>query len=87
MYRVELSRNAKRFFERANASLQRRLDRCFDQLKSEPREGGSIKQLAGRLAGRYRYRVGDYRVIYRIDEPQQTVLVLKIAHRSEAYEQ
>jgi mRNA-degrading endonuclease RelE of RelBE toxin-antitoxin system len=29
--------------------------------------------------------VGDYRVIYRIDEPEQTAFILKIAHRNEAY--
>jgi mRNA interferase RelE/StbE len=86
MYHVELSRDARRFFERANASLQRRLDRCFDKLKGEPRDGGSIKQLKGKLAGRYRYRVGDHRVIYRIDDGQAAVFVLKIAHRSEAYD-
>ena len=86
MYSVELSRDAKRFFERAEAALQRRLDRCFDKLKADPHGGGNIKQLAGNLAGRYRYRVGDYRVIYRIDDPQQAVHVLKIAHHSEVYE-
>jgi mRNA interferase RelE/StbE len=80
-----LSRDARRFFERANASLQRRLDQCFDQLKIDPRGVGNIKQLKGTLAGCYRYRVGDYRVIYRIDEQGQAVSVLKIAHRSEAY--
>jgi mRNA interferase RelE/StbE len=85
MYHVELSRSARRFFERANATLQRRLDGCFDKLKAEPHEGGSIKRLTGKLAGRFRYRVGDHRVIYRIDEEEVKVFVLKIAHRSEAY--
>ncbi len=85
MYHVELSRDARRFFARADASLQRRLDRCFDRLKVESREAGNIKQLAGNLAGRYRYRVGDYRVIYRADDQKRAVLVLKIVHRSEAY--
>ena len=85
MYHVELSRDARRFFERANATLQRRLDRCFDQLKVEPRTGNA-KPLKGKLAGHYRSRVGDYRVIYRIHDGQSLVGVLKIAHRSEAYE-
>ena len=85
MYRVELSRDAKRFFERASATLQRRLDQCFDRLKVDPRGAGNIKRLGGNLAGAYRYRVGDYRVIYRIDDRKQVVAVLKIAHRSDAY--
>lgn len=86
MYHVELSRDARRFFERASAAFQRRLDRCFDQLKVEPRDAGNIKPLTGKLKGHYRYRVGDYRVIYRIDEKQQFVAVSKIAHRSAAYD-
>jgi mRNA interferase RelE/StbE len=85
MYRVELGRESRRFFERAGASLQRRLDKCFDRLKVDPRIGGSVKPLAGKLRGYYRYRVGDYRVIYRIDEQKQTVFVMRIAHRNEAY--
>ena len=86
MHSVALSKDARRFFERADASLQRRLDRCFDRLKVEPHYGGNIKPLKGNLAGSNRYRVGDYRVVYRIDDPQQMVHVLKIAHRSEVYE-
>jgi mRNA interferase RelE/StbE len=86
MYKVELSRDAKRYFERANALLQRRLDRCFDHIKVNPRGAGNAKRLGGNLSGHYRYRVGDYRVIYRIDDSQQIVFVLKIAHRSEVYE-
>ena len=86
MYSVSLSKDARRFFERSDAALQRRLDRCFDRLRVEPHNGGNIKPLKGSLVGRYRYRVGDYRVVYRIYDPQQTVHVLKIAHRSEVYE-
>lgn len=86
MYNVELSRDAKRFFERAAATLQRRLDKCFDQLKTNPRDAASAKPLGGNLKGIYRYRVGDYRVIYRVDDEHQLVFVLKIAHRSAAYD-
>jgi mRNA interferase RelE/StbE len=86
MYKVELSREARRFFERAAATLQRRLDKCFDQLKANPRNAAAAKPLAGKFKGLYRYRVGDYRIIYRVDEQRRMVFVLRIAHRSEAYD-
>ena len=86
MYSVQLSRDARKVFERASASLQRKLDRCFDHLKIDPRKHSNVKPLKGTMAGHYRYRVGDYRVIYRIDETKSEVFVLKIAHRSAAYE-
>jgi mRNA interferase RelE/StbE len=43
------------------------------------------KQLRPPLADRHSARRGTYRVIYRIDDQQQTVTVLTIMHRSDAY--
>jgi mRNA interferase RelE/StbE len=86
MYKVDLSAKAQKFYGKADLPLARKLARCFEQLEQDPRQHSNIKQLKGGLAGCYRYRVGDYRVIYRIDDAQQLVAVLKIAHRSEAYE-
>ena len=42
--------------------------------------------LARKLAGRFRYRIGDWRVVYRIDDRAREVHVLVIARRSEVYE-
>ena len=85
MYKVDLSAKAQEFYRKADKPLARKLARCFEQLEQEPRGASNAKLLRGNLAGHYRYRVGDYRVIYRIDEPQRLVAVLKIAHRSKAY--
>lgn len=85
MYEVVLSETARRFFESAPASLQRRLDRCFDQLRNEPRRHRNITALKGTLAGYYRYRVGDYRVVYSINDDNQIVIVAAIADRKDVY--
>jgi mRNA interferase RelE/StbE len=85
MFRVELSRDAERFFAEAERSLARKLARCFRQLEQEPRRHRNITPLKGDLAGLFRFRVGDYRVIYAIDDQRQVVEVSKIAHRREAY--
>ncbi len=85
-FTVVLSHRAIRFFERADAPLQRRLDRCFDQLKLNPRRHSNIKVLSGDYAGFFRYRVGDYRVVYAVNDPAQTVEIILIAHRREVYE-
>jgi mRNA interferase RelE/StbE len=86
MYKVDLSKKTQNFYKNADRPLARKLARCFEQLERDPRKHNNIKPLSGKLAGHFRYRVGDHRVIYRIDEPKKTVVVLKIAHRSEAYE-
>jgi mRNA interferase RelE/StbE len=85
MYDLALSPRATRVFEDAPASLQRRLDRCLRQLREDPRRRPQIKALSGPLHGYWRYRVGDYRVVYRIDDAQLTVWVDSIAHRREVY--
>ena len=86
MFEVMLSPEAEAFFALADRPLARKLQRCFAQLETDPRRHNNIKRLAGEFAGKLRYRVGDWRVIYRIDDAAERVLVLSIAHRSEIYE-
>lgn len=86
MYEVILSPDAQRVYADADPVLARKLARCFERLEAEPRSGNNVKRLSGTWAGYLRYRVGDWRVIYRIDEPRAAVRVLVIAHRKEAYE-
>lgn len=51
----------------------------------DPRSEG--KALTGNLAGVWRYRVGDYRILCDIDNGRLVVLVVDVAHRREAYRQ
>jgi mRNA interferase RelE/StbE len=73
-------------YANADPPLAKKLARCFSQLETDPRHHANIKILKGNLSGLHRFRVGDWRVIYRIDEMHLAVLVLAIAHRSEVYE-
>ena len=84
-YFVAISIDAQSFFESSPASLQKKLDRCFDILKVTPRKHPNIKALKGLLSGYWRYRVGDYRVVYGIDDELNKVTVILIAHRSKIY--
>lgn len=86
MYEVRLSPQAKQFYRKADKPLAQKLARCFEQLEQTPRDHPNAKPLKGNLAGQFRYRVGDYRVIYRVEEQQVLVMVLKIAHRGRSYD-
>jgi mRNA interferase RelE/StbE len=86
MYRVELSREAQKFFERCDMTISKKLARCFAALERNPRTGNNIKALKGYFAGSYRYRVGDLRVVYTIDDRAVVVYVITIAKRSDVYE-
>jgi mRNA interferase RelE/StbE len=54
----------------------------IDALALDPRPPGSEK-LSG--LDRYRLRVGVYRILYEIEDAVLTVLVVKVAHRRDAY--
>ena len=85
MYELMLTHEAQKFYERADSSLVYRLHRCFDHLRQNPYEHPNIKRLRGHLAGHFRYRVGDWRVVYEVNEEERAVTILLIVHRSKAY--
>ena len=58
---------------------------AIDKLAMQPRPPG-CKKLKGSADSLWRVRVGDYRVIYKVDDPILIVEVRKIGHRREIYE-
>lgn len=82
-YRIEFAPRADRQFKALERSLQVRLGRRIDGLAENPRPQG-IKKLAGE-EDLYRLRVGDYRIIYQIQEKRLLVLVVGVGHRADVY--
>jgi len=83
-YRVTLAQSAKKELEHLRNPLQKRVASALQALSLNPRARG-CRKLSGHEA-KYRVRVGDYRVIYEIDDVRSTVWVSHIRHRSEAYD-
>jgi len=82
-YEVTLASSAEREIKALPKSVQGRVERMIDSLRSNPRPRGAIK-----LKGRediYRIRVGDYRIIYTIKDKKRLVDVSYVRHRSRAY--
>jgi mRNA interferase RelE/StbE len=86
MFKLALSREASRFYERCDKPAARKLARCFAALEQDPRGGNNVKPLQGQFAGAYRYRAGDLRVVYTINDLTVTVFVITIANRKDVYE-
>ncbi|HLU82720.1 MAG TPA: type II toxin-antitoxin system RelE/ParE family toxin [Trueperaceae bacterium] len=82
MYRLEFRPAAIRALRQLDAVSASRVRGAIALLASEPRPPGSRK-LSGRDA--YRVRVGDYRIIYTIDDPKRIVVVVLIGHRKDVY--
>ncbi|GAP98144.1 type II toxin-antitoxin system RelE family toxin [Leptolyngbya sp. NIES-2104] len=85
MYEVNLHPDAQEFYINADKALAKKIARCFENLEQSPRSHPNIKTLKGEYSGYFRYRIGDYRVIYAVDDERLQVSVVAIAHRSEAY--
>lgn len=86
MYNIVLSAESEKIYVSATESLAKKLARCFEQLEQNPRFHPNIKPLKGNLLGYYRYRIGEYRVVYEIDDTTNQVIVTTISHRSKVYE-
>ena len=85
MYEVSMTRKAQKFYEKASDELAVQIDDCIDNLSQNPYKGADIKKLKGNYLGYWRYRIGNYRVIYLIEEEKKNIAIFLIAHRKEAY--
>jgi len=86
MYKVVLLPKAEKTFGRAEAPLARKLAGAFKLLEVDPLRHPNIKPLTGPLKGFFRFRAGDYRIVYQVDPDKPTVYVVRIVHRKEAYQ-
>lgn len=82
-YRVLLGSAAERDRRKLPPEIRSRITQALLALEREPRPSG-VAKLSG-AANSWRIRIGDYRILFEVDDEVQTVLVLRIAHRREAY--
>jgi mRNA interferase RelE/StbE len=83
-YSLEIKSSAQRELNRLDDPVFHRIDQKIIGLAEEPRPAGCVKLKGYR--DQWRIRVGDWRVIYTIDDQRQVVSITRVAHRSEAYE-
>ena len=83
-YYVAIASSAEKELKKLPGQLIARLVPRLENLASNPRPSGCKKLRGG--DGEWRIRVGDYRVVYTIDDAKLLVEVTRIRHRSEVYE-
>ncbi len=82
MFRLELTRRAEKELRRLPTGLQGRIAKAINGLLASPRPPGS-KKLRGVEA--YSLRVGEYRIVYLVDDTQRLVTVVRVKHRRDVY--
>jgi mRNA interferase RelE/StbE len=87
LWTVEFDDRARRELRKLDLKIQQDI-LCYLRERvngsADPRQFGKLLRM--NLAGLWRYRIGDYRLICRIEEHRFVVLVLKVGHRRKIYE-
>ena len=84
MYKVAYLDSIKEDLKKLDKAVVKKIiSRIETYLAQDPK--GLGKPLKGDFQGYWRYRWGDYRVIYRIAEQEILIIVLRISHRKEVY--
>jgi mRNA interferase RelE/StbE len=83
-YSITFARSARKELEALPNSLIIRIFSKIEALSIEPRPSG-CRKLQG-FTNLWRIRIGDYRVIYSIDDKTETIDIVAVRHRREAYE-
>lgn len=83
MYRLRLKRTAEADLDGLPRPLFDRINERILALREEPRPVG-VRKLQGGVEG-WRIRVGDYRIIYQIDDGARTVTIIRVRHRRDVY--
>ena len=84
-YKVLLSPHAAKAHQKFDPSIKPQIQSGIDALGRNPIHGSKIKRLKGRLSEYYRYRVGDYRIVYTVNQKNRLVFVDYIQHRKDVY--
>lgn len=82
-YAIEIEINAARQLRKIQNPALARLNAKILSLAIEPRPDGVVK-LTG--SGGYRVRVGDYRIVYTIEDSIRVVSIVRVSHRSNVYQ-
>ncbi len=83
---IKYSKRAERQLERLDAEVAARIRRFMvERITPSIQPRVFAKRMTGPYEGRFRYRVGDYRVICSIEDQTLVVYVIELGHRREVY--
>lgn len=86
MYFVDISQRAQKFLDKLDSHIRERIEKTLKRLENNPVP--SDAKFIGRENGDkiFRYRIGDYRALYSINENKKIILVIKIDKRPRVYD-
>ncbi len=85
MYEIRLTTQAKRVYAHLGDEEILRINKVFLSLEKGIFQHNNIKMLKGTLSGYLRYRMGAWRIVFRIDRVNQIVVIESLTTRGGAY--
>ena len=82
IYSITIKVGAAKALAKLDAPQGMRLIEVIDKLTTNPTAGSVLK---GEFTGLRRIRIGDYRIVYEVQNEQLVILVVRVAHRGEVY--
>lgn len=86
-WKVELSKDSIKYLKKLNKKTSQRLLTSLEALETpeNPLSHKDVRPLVGKLRGFYRFRVGEFRLIFKLDSAQKRIGILSIIPRGNAY--
>lgn len=81
-YSLSIKQSAAKALAKIEGEDRQRIINAIDLLKTNPAAGSVLK---GEFSGLRRIRVGNYRVVYEVQDEKLVILVIRIGHRREVY--
>jgi mRNA interferase RelE/StbE len=86
-FKIAETKEFKKNIKKIDKSIYNKIKNIvYPQLRKNPFFGTNIKKLKGEFDGVYRYRVGNYRLFYVVENDKVLVIVTSISHRQSAYD-
>jgi mRNA interferase RelE/StbE len=82
-YRIRVSRRVAKQIEKIPPRDRTRVDTAILRLEEDPRPP-DVEKLTG-ANNVWRIRVGSFRIVYTVDDPSESVEILRVAHRRDVY--
>ncbi|OGC10088.1 hypothetical protein A3J90_04085 [candidate division WOR-1 bacterium RIFOXYC2_FULL_37_10] len=83
-YKILVTSKAKKDFKKIDHFQIKRIDSAILNLENNPYPQG-VKRLIAQDLSQFRIRVGDYRILYDVDEKNKAIIIFRIGHRKDIY--
>lgn len=86
-YKISFTEDALAQFSALDKPVKVRIDKVITKLAALENPKDRLLPLSATLAGFYKLRIGDYRLIFEVKAQQLVLIVVKVGHRREVYKQ